>query len=96
MSVEEILSLFWTSLPYLNLAIITLDINLALKKAGLEIEEKEFKRKVLESLILGILLIFISTALSLIVQFYSSEFPPQGVFFIALLVYVMLSQMEAK
>jgi len=96
LAIEEIISLIDTLLPYLNSGIIVLVINLVLKKLGLELKGRKIKRRVLESLIWGLFLVFAGSYLSFSVQTYLLGFPPLAVFFILLLTYVVMSQIETK
>jgi hypothetical protein len=96
LAIEEIVSLMDTLLPYLNSGIIVLVINLVFKKLGLELKGRKIKRRVLESLIWGLFLVFAGSYLSYSIQTYLLGFPRLAVFFTLLLTYLVISQTETK
>ena len=96
LAIEEVVPLVDMLLPYLNSGIIVLVINLVFKRLGLELKGRKIKRRVLESLIWGLFLVFAGSYLSYFIQTHLSGFPPLAVFFILLLVYVVISQMQTK
>lgn len=87
MTLPEVISFFVALLPFLNAGIMLLIVDLFLRRFGLEVATREFKRAPWKSLFLGLCLIFISNSLYLSIQGALSQITELGVFLVLLLAY---------
>lgn len=92
MTITDIISFLTNWLPYLNTGIIILVIGLGLEKLGFKITKKEYKRKPLESLLLGLALTILSSLISLFIQTQMSGFQPLIAFIVLLGMYLTFTQ----
>ncbi len=95
------LNLITTFLPWINMGIVILIIDLALHKANLGIKWKNVKKEPLKSLGWGLLFILISSflnfaldsLLSRFVQDYIPDGDPIAVFFLLVVSYLIMTQL---
>jgi drug/metabolite transporter (DMT)-like permease len=89
--ISEIVSFLITLLPFLNAGLVILIIDLSLRELfGLEISKKEFTRQPIQSLVLGLGLIFISNVAYLLLQTWSSQFSPLVLSFLLIVIYFVI------
>jgi hypothetical protein len=91
MMFDEIVSFAVNLVPLLNTAVLVLNINLALDRLGFKISKREYKRKPLRSLFLGLLLIFASSLISIIIQSELAGYQPLLVFGFLLVTFLALA-----
>lgn len=92
MIVEEAINSLLSLVPYLNAGTMALVVDLAFEKFGFKIAKREFKRKPLKSLFWGLCLVFISSAVALIIQTRLSGLEPFLVFLVLFAAYLALTQ----
>jgi hypothetical protein len=91
MIVDELVSFVFNLVPYLNTGVLVLSINLGLDRLGFKITKREYKRRPLHSLFLGLCLIFISGLIAVIIQSQLSGLEPLAVFALLLVVFLVLA-----
>jgi hypothetical protein len=91
MMIEEVVSFAMSLVPFLNTGVLVLSINLALDRLGFKITKREYKRKPLRSLFLGLCLIFISSLISIIIQSELAGYQPLMVFAFLLVAFLALT-----
>jgi len=92
MAVEEAISFLLSLVPYLNAGAMSLIINIGFERLGFKITKREFKRKPLESLFLGLSLVFISSIVAVIIQSELSGLEPFLVFIVLFIAYFVMTQ----
>lgn len=91
-NIEELILFLEPLLPYLNLGMTMLCMNLFFRKVGFKVSLEEYKEKPLENLIWGLALILISSVVSMLIRAYLSSFNVLTVSLILFLLYLTLSQ----
>lgn len=92
MVLDDYILFLGNMLPYVNsgLIIIDIDINILLMRFDLRISLSEYRKKPIESLILGVFLVFLSSWLSSSAQTRFSRLDQGVVFLILLIGYILL------
>ena len=83
-------------LPYVNTGMLILNINILLMRLNFEISLSEYRKKPIESLILGLFLVFLSSWLSSSAQTRLSGINQSLVFLILFVGYVLLASAKRK
>jgi hypothetical protein len=92
MTIADIVSFVLSLVPFLNTGIIVLAIDLGLTRLGLKITRREYKKRPMRSLLLGLSLIVASGLISLVIQRQLSGLQPFIAFIILLAAYIVLTQ----
>jgi len=90
MVLDDYILFLGNMLPYVNSGLIIIDINILLMRFDLRISLSEYRKKPIESLILGVFLVFLSSWLSSSAQTRFSRFDQGVVFLILLIGYILL------
>ncbi len=77
---------------YLNAGTLTLIISLVFERLGIKISRRDFKRKPVTSLFLGLCLVFASGIVAIIIQTRLSGYEPLIAFLILFTAYVAMTQ----
>jgi hypothetical protein len=92
MAISDILPGILSLLPYLNTGIVTLITSLILERAGFKIARKDFRKRPVRNLFLGLGLVVVSGIIALIIQTQLSGFQPFFAFIILFISYFTLTQ----
>lgn len=90
MVLDDYILFLGNMLPYVNSGLIIIDINILLMRFDLRISLSEYRKKPIESLILGIFLVFLSSWLSSSAQTRLSRLDQGFVFLILFIGYILL------
>lgn len=90
MVLDDYILFLGNMLPYVNSGLIIIDINILLMRFDLRISLSEYRKKPIESLILGIVLVFLSSWLSSSAQTRLSRLDQGFVFLILFIGYILL------
>lgn len=88
---EEMVSFVMNLVPYLSTGVLALNINLGLERLGFKITKRDYRRKPMPSLVLGLCLIFIGSLISVAIQSELSGFEPFVAFALLLVVFLGLA-----
>jgi hypothetical protein len=92
MTIAEVVPFLLNLIPFLNTSTIVLAIDLGLTRLGLKITRREYKKRPMRSLVLGLSLIVASGFISLVIQRQLSGLQPFIAFIILLAAYIVLTQ----
>ncbi len=90
--VEESISFLLSIVPFLNAGTLTLIVNLGFERAGFKVTKREFKKEPVKSLLWGIVFIFISSVVAVIIQTRLSGLEPFLVLLILFAIYLVMTQ----